>query len=95
MGCVDEPLFTSIQVEQYVLPILHCEIGLGNYMLNLFFDWIIYRVEMVTEEEIEKSEYSVLLTEVDEVEGRWATFGLNEGTELAILILDRLDCKEM
>jgi hypothetical protein len=59
-------------------------------MLNLSFDSVDYRIEMVTEEEIEKrNEYSILvLTEVDELEGRWATFGLNEGTELVTLILE-------
>jgi hypothetical protein len=51
---------------------------------------------MVTEEEIEKTnEYSILLKEVDELEERWMTFDLNEGTELATLIPHQLDWKEI
>ena len=33
---------------------MHAEIGIGNYFLNSFFEWIDYRVEEISEEEREK-----------------------------------------
>ena len=46
-GVVAKPLFDCIEPNQYVFPILHSEIGLGNYFLNHFYNWIDYRVEDV------------------------------------------------
>ena len=51
---MDIPLFGCIDKSQYIVPILYCEIGLGNYMMKLFFNWVNLRVEMVTNVEIEK-----------------------------------------
>jgi hypothetical protein len=36
-GCVHIPLFNKLPIDHYVYPILHAEIGLGNYLLNSFF----------------------------------------------------------
>ena len=32
-GCVDIELFDCVDISQYIVPIFHCEIGLGNYMI--------------------------------------------------------------
>ena len=53
-GVVDLPLFSDVQPSQYVFPILHTEIGLGNSLLKSFFKWVDYRVEQVSEEEVER-----------------------------------------
>jgi hypothetical protein len=44
-------LFDCISIYQCIYPILHAEIGLGNKILNSFFDWIDFRIEKVTNEE--------------------------------------------
>jgi hypothetical protein len=37
-GCVEIELFDEIEVSQFIFPVLHAEIGLGNYLLKLFFE---------------------------------------------------------
>ena len=95
-GVVDVELLSTVEVEDYVFPILHCEIGLGNYMLNSFLDWIDYRVENVTEEELEKrNEYSGLLIDLDELEKELQEFQSNGGVEIAELRSNRSEYREM
>ena len=36
-GCVEVLLFDAIPVDQYIPPVLHCQIGMGNAFLNSFF----------------------------------------------------------
>ena len=47
-GVVDVILFESVSIRLYIYPILHSEIGLGNFVLNSFFLWVNYRIENVT-----------------------------------------------
>ena len=56
MGVVDIELLDAVDISQYIYPILHAEIGLGNYFLNSFFDWVDYRIENTTYDEREKKE---------------------------------------
>jgi hypothetical protein len=37
-GCVDIGLFGDIEVSQYIFPLLHAEIRLGNYLLKFFWN---------------------------------------------------------
>jgi hypothetical protein len=55
-GIVMVELFDCVDVFEYIYPILHSEIGLGNYILNSFLTWVDYRIEMVSEEEMEEKE---------------------------------------
>ena len=50
-GCTNPPLFDAVPVSNFVVPILHLEIGVGNKMLDTFMEWIDERVELITDEE--------------------------------------------
>ena len=55
-GVADVELLPTVEIQQYIYPILHAEIGLGNYILNSFFAWVDYRIENITEEEMDKKQ---------------------------------------
>jgi len=44
-GCTDTPLFDSVPLDDYVVPVLHILIGVGNRLLNSVFEWIKERIE--------------------------------------------------
>jgi hypothetical protein len=44
-GCVDVPLWTCVPINSYIHPILHTEIGIGNFLLKSFLDWVDLRIE--------------------------------------------------
>jgi hypothetical protein len=48
-GVVRPRLLRAIEPSNYIVPVLHLEIGLGNYFLNSFFKWVDYQIEMRTE----------------------------------------------
>jgi hypothetical protein len=51
MGCVNRPLIDAVQVENFILSILHIIIGVGNSLLDVFYGWIEWRVEKLTQGE--------------------------------------------
>lgn len=92
-GVVDVELLPAVEIKQYIYPILHAEIGLGNYILNSFFSWVDYRIENVTEEEMDKKRLMKgIIEELESVEGRLNEFDKEELTDLKI---DRANFKEV
>jgi hypothetical protein len=51
-GCTAAPLFDAVPVENFIVPVLHILIGIGNALIDSFLDWIEERVEVVTQPEI-------------------------------------------
>ena len=92
-GVVDVELLPSISIQQYIYPILHAEIGLGNYILNSFFTWVDYRIEDISEEEINKKELMIgIIEDLREMEERVSEFDKQELTDLKI---ERVQMKEV
>ena len=52
-GCVLPMLFDSIPIENYIFSLLHVEIGVGNKILESFYNWITKYIEPLSKEEIE------------------------------------------
>ena len=48
-------LFDSILIESYILSLLHMEIGVGNKIIDSFYEWITKYVEPLLEEEMKIS----------------------------------------
>ena len=96
-GVVDVILFESVSIRLYIYSILHSEIGLGNFVLNLFFLWVDYRIENITEEEIEKRQlFATLITDVETKETQLDEYNnSNDGRELIDLKLERSELKEV
>ena len=46
-------LFDSIPIENYIFSLLHVEIGVGNKILESFYNWISKYIEPLSKEEIE------------------------------------------
>ena len=51
-GVVEVPLIDAIPIDHIIFSLLHAEIGVGNKVLDSFFEWVNYRVENLSEEEI-------------------------------------------
>ena len=88
---VDLPLFSIVQPSQYVFPILHTEIGLGNSLLKSFFKWVDYRVEQVSEEEIGlRNELATATREYDNyMMTDWEEWLMNGAVELADIEMEK------
>ena len=92
MGVVDVELLDAVDITQYIYPILHAEIGLGNYFLNSFFDWVDYRIENTTDDEREKKQLMKgILVEMENAEETVNDFDIIELTDLK---LERSQLKE-
>ena len=48
-------LFVSIQIENFIHSLLHAEIGIGNKIINSFYNWITKHVELLSDEVVELS----------------------------------------
>ena len=92
-GVVDVELLDAIDVNKYIYPILHSEIGLGNYILNSFFEWVDYRVENVTEEEMNKK--ILMIGIIEEMEIRKERMSEFDDDELADMKIERKHLKEV
>ena len=91
-GCTKEPLFPCVPVERYIYPPLHSQIGTGNMFLTCFFDWVDYRIEEVTEVEMQKRiQYSRTASELEALEQEWDEFTTNGAVQLADQRLTRLN----
>ena len=95
-GCTDTELFDCIEIWLYIYPILHSEIGLGNYVLNSFFNWIDFRIEDVTQEEKDvRKDFGMVMVEIEGIENEWKRFCNEKGDEVAALTMERADLREM
>jgi len=60
VGQKEEPLWTFIPVQNYLVPLLHLLLGLGNNLLDNYFSWLDYRIENRTPEEVEACNMALL-----------------------------------
>jgi len=51
-GCTQKPLFDAVPISNYIAPVLHLVIGIGNILVDSIFEWVEQRVEQLTEEEV-------------------------------------------
>ncbi len=52
MGCVKRSLIDSVQVENFIRSILHIIISVSNSLLDVFFEWVEWKVEKLTQGEV-------------------------------------------
>jgi len=52
MGCVKRPLIDLFPIENFIMSILHIIIGVGNSLLDVFYEWIEWRVKKLTQQEV-------------------------------------------
>lgn len=52
MGCVQHPLIDAVPVENFIVSVLHVIIGIGNTLIDGFYEWIEWRVEKLTQGEV-------------------------------------------
>jgi hypothetical protein len=60
VGIREPPLWSFIPVHRVLIPMLYLLLGLGNNILDNFWEWVDERVEKLTPEEIEARNMSML-----------------------------------
>ena len=94
-GITKMELIEAIQILQYIYPILHSEIGLGNYLLNSFFDWIDFRIEKVSDEEKNlRRDFGFVIKDVDVMKEKWDEFCNGDGISLGEYIVEKAHLTE-
>jgi hypothetical protein len=51
-GCTKIPLFDSVAIKNYIVPVLHLLIGIGNNLVDSLFEWILKRFEKLSPDEL-------------------------------------------
>ena len=46
-------LFDSVPIENYICSLLYAEIGVGNKIVYIYFDWVNERMEPITDDELD------------------------------------------
>jgi hypothetical protein len=85
-GVTDPLLFDSVEIRNYIFSVLHAEIGVGNKVLASFFDWVDFRIEDISEEELAaRTEYFQSLRHYDDEAEAWREWTDEFGPQLADL----------
>ena len=58
-GSVKTLLFDSVPIEHYIFPLLHEGIGVGKKIVDTHFDWIDERIEPITDNELELTNFVI------------------------------------
>jgi hypothetical protein len=51
-GCTELPLFDSVPGKNYIVPVLHLLIGVGNNLLESLLEWVSEWIEKLTHREV-------------------------------------------
>ena len=83
-------LFDFVPIENYIFSLLHVEISFGNKIVYIYFDWISERIEPITDDELELTNFLIdLKIELNKHEGDYDEWIKNYSSLLAELRLDR------
>ena len=83
-GIVEKPLIDAIPVDHIIFSLLHAEIGVGNKVLDSFLEWVDYRVEKLSQQEIEaRDAYQLALIDQKEAVSNRDSWLNQYGAELA------------
>jgi hypothetical protein len=88
-GCTEKPLFDTVPISNYVIPVLHIIIGIGNALVGSIFEWVEQRVEQLAEAEI-ISRNNILSAEInlDDAVEEYNNWLQNEGIRLMECMLE-------
>ena len=85
-GCTDKPLFNAVPICNFVIPVLHIIIGIGNTLVDCIFEWIEERIEKLTPAEIEvRNSFLFAKVQYDRVKEHYDEWLQNDG----ILLVDK------
>jgi hypothetical protein len=83
MGCTHSPIFDAVPVENFIISMLHIIIGIGNSLLDIFFEWIEWRIEQLSEGELlHRNTVCYVEVESDHVKQKYDSWIENEGIML-------------
>jgi hypothetical protein len=87
-GLKDPPLFDCIQIDRYIVPALHLQLGLGNRILKDFFSYVNDPLEELPDElQDARTQHLEALCEREDKYVLMTNFGNLNGPELARLRL--------
>ena len=89
-GCTEKPLFDAVPISNYIVPVLHLLVGIGNILVDSIFEWVEERVETLTPEEVVAR--NNILSDNINTENATQEFNLwleNDGIRLTDFILEK------
>ena len=58
-GSAKTLLFDYVPIKHYIFSLLHVEISFGNKIVYIYFDWISERIEPITDDELELTNFLI------------------------------------
>jgi len=86
----EKPLFDSVPIRNYIVPVLHLAIGIENILVDAIFEWVEQRIEQLSEEEVIACN-KLLSAEInlDTCTGQHTDWLQNDGIKLTDLLLEK------
>jgi hypothetical protein len=89
-GCTKVPLFDSVPIENYIVPVLHILIGVGNSLVNAVFEFVDERIERLPEQlVVARNNINTAEINLDDAEADYNDWLQNDGITLSECMLER------
>jgi hypothetical protein len=89
-GCTKVPLFDSVPIENYIVPVLHILIGVGNSLVNAVFEFVDERIERLPEQlVVARNNINTAEIKLDDAEADYNDWLQNDGITLSECMLER------
>jgi hypothetical protein len=85
------PILTHVKIERDIVPVLHLQLGLTNWIMKDFFNYVDAHLEELPDElgEARNRSFEATVKE-EEAKSEWVQWGLENDPELAYLCLDHI-----
>jgi hypothetical protein len=84
-GCTKVPLFDSVPIENYIVPVLHILIGVGNSLVNAVFEFVDERIERLLEQlVVARNNINTDELNLDDAEADYNDWLQNDGITLSL-----------
>jgi hypothetical protein len=95
MGCIKTPLIDAVPIENFILSVLHIIIGIGNTLVVAFYEWIEWRVEKLSQQEvIHRNTVVYAELKLEQEKESYDSWLNNEGVLLADKIAQKKGCRK-
>ncbi len=89
-GCTKVPLFDSVPIKNYIVPVLHILIGVGNALVNAVFEFVDEQIERLPEQlVVARNNINTAKINLDDAEADYNDWLQNDGIALSECIIEK------
>ncbi len=89
-GCTQLPLFDSVPIQNYIVPVLHILIGVGNALVNTLYEFVDERIEKLPEQLIvARNNINTAQINLDDAQADYDDWMQNDGISLSGYMLEK------